>query len=113
MTEIKLLSSILTVFILSATMLASCGSNKDSSAGSASSPEQIDSAVNAGREAARAIILRAEWKDSMEFQNAVLDAYAGKSVYTIRDMKDCEAAYDSAFISTIRATRPDLAARLQ
>ena len=67
---------------------------------------------NAGREAARRIIVR-EWTDSMAFQNAVLEARAAKSVYEMAHRTKSVAAFDSAFISTIRTTRPDLARQLQ
>ncbi len=91
--------------------VSSCG-NKGDNGGVKETAAQIDSAKNAGREAARRIIVR-EWTDSMAFQNAVLEARAAKSVYEMAHRTKSVAAFDSAFISTIRTTRPDLARQLQ
>lgn len=71
----------------------------------------IEAAVMQGRTDARRIINR-EFKDSMEFHGALLEANAHKSVYAIENHPRCQAAYDSAFISTIRTVRPDLARQL-
>lgn len=87
-----------------------CGDKKGEAAHETAA--QLDSARNAGREAARKIIVR-EWKDSMQFQEAVLSARAEKSKFEMAGRKESTAAFDSAFISTIRATRPDLAKQLQ
>lgn len=93
--------------------LSSCGSkSQNGEEGVKESREQIDSARNAGREAARKIIVR-EWTDSMQFQNAVLEARAKKSMYEMAKRQQSVEAFDSAFISTIRATRPDLARQLE
>lgn len=92
---------------------ASCGGGSKDGEGAVKETEaQIDSAKNAGREAARKIIVT-EWRDSMQFQNAVLEARAEKSRYEMAKQSQCVAAFDSAFVSTIRATRPDLAKQLQ
>ena len=93
-------------------MLSSCGSGSSEESAVTETPEQIDSARNAGREAARWIIVR-EWRDSMQFQNAVLEARAVKSRYEMAKRQQCVAAFDSAFVSTIRTTRPDLADKLK
>lgn len=76
------------------------------------SDAQIEAAVNAGREAARKIITR-QFADSMEFHGAILDANAERSKLELDSLPHCAAAYDSAFISTIRTVRPDLADKLQ
>ena len=68
----------------------------------------IEAAVMQGRTDARRIINR-QFKDSMEFHGALLEANAHKSAYQLENRPRCQAAYDSAFISTIRTTRPDLA----
>lgn len=75
-------------------------------------PQQIAAAANAGREAARKIVTR-QFRDSMEFYGAILEANSGKSQYQMDSLKRCEAAYDSAFVSTIRTVRPDLADKLE
>ncbi|MEZ3518777.1 MAG: hypothetical protein K1V75_02400 [Muribaculaceae bacterium] len=74
--------------------------------------DQIEAAIIQGRGDARRIINRT-FNDSMAFHAALLDANAHKSAYELDKKPRCQAAYDSAFISTIRATRPDLARMLQ
>lgn len=71
----------------------------------------IEAAMMQGRSDARRIINR-EFKDSMEFHGALLEANSHKSAYKLENKPKCEAAYDSTFISTIRTTRPDLARQL-
>ena len=71
----------------------------------------IEAAMMQGRSDARRIV-NTEFKDSMEFHGALLEANARKSAYGLEKKPRCAAAYDSAFISTIRTTRPDLAAQL-
>lgn len=92
-------------------VVVSCGKSQGGGAGK-ESKAAIDSAVNLGREAARKIIMR-EWKDSMQFQNAVLEATAIRSKYHLEKRPEAEEAFDSAFVSTIRTTRPDLANHLR
>ena len=92
-------------------MLGGCGGKGENGAPQ-ESDAQIEAARNAGREAARTLVTR-QFADSMEFHGALLDANARKSAYHLDTLPRCEAAYDSAFISTIRATRPDLAAMLE
>lgn len=94
-----------------AVIISACHDKKETQS-QGETPEQIDSAVNAGREAARKIIVK-EWRDSMQFQNALLEARAAKAEYELGNRQQSTAAFDSAFIATIRATRPDLAAQLQ
>lgn len=61
-----------------------------------------------GRRAARIIVVR-EWKDSTELQHQLLEVKSRQSKYLIEGKAECAAAFDSAFISTIRAVKPDLA----
>lgn len=97
------------LYIISLALLATaCGGN----GGKTETSEQIETAAMEGREAARKIVTR-EFTDSMQFYNAILEANSGKSKYQIDSLRHCEAAYDSAFISTIRTVRPDLANKLQ
>ena len=91
--------------------LASC-STKGSDNQSNETPQEIENAVIAGRGAARRVINR-EFNDSMAFQSALLEANAGKSKYQMQKKPKCEAAFDSAFLSTIRTVRPDLASQLE
>ena len=107
--KIIFLSSIILGFI----SLTSCGSGSNQTDGQTVETEaQIEAARNAGREAARMIITR-EFKDSMEFHGAILEAASRKATYQLEKRSQSEAAYDSAFISTIRTVRPDLARQLE
>ena len=93
-------------------LLASCGGKAAKEIEtSEETTAMIEAAVMQGRSDARRIINR-EYKDSMEFHGALLEANARKSAYDLEEKPKCEAAYDSAFISTIRTTRPDLARQL-
>lgn len=93
-------------------LLASCNLKGDQKAESTETPEQIQAAHNAGREAARMIITR-EFADSMEFHGAILEAASRKARYQMENQPQCQAAYDSAFVATIRTVRPDLARQLE
>lgn len=73
--------------------------------------EQMEAAKE-GRSAARAIITK-EWADTMQLQNAILDARAKNSKYEMEGKPGCKAAFDTAFFNTIRTVRPDLADQLQ
>ena len=73
--------------------------------------EQMEAAKE-GREAAKAIITK-NWTDTMALQLALLDARAQNSKYEMAGKTECKAKFDSAFFSTIRTVRPDLADQLQ
>ena len=68
----------------------------------------ITAAQMEGRRAARDFINR-EWRDTMALQHSLLEAKAKQSKYIIEGRQDCAAAFDSGFISTLRAVRPDVA----
>lgn len=72
-------------------------------------PAQIEQAHLEGREAARPFINR-EFKDSIELQLELVKAGATRAKYD--SMPQCRAAYDSAFISTVRTVKPEIAAEL-
>lgn len=93
-------------------LAGACGQRTNSDGTVVESDAQLEEARNAGREAARKIITR-EFADSMEFHGAILDANAERSRFSMQNRKESVAAFDSAFISTIRTTRPDLARQLQ
>lgn len=95
-----------------ALLLAACGGKETKEMESSEeTTAMIEAAMMQGRSDARRIINQ-QFKDSMEFHNALLEANAKKSAYELEKKPKCEAAYDSAFISTIRTTRPDLARQL-
>lgn len=71
----------------------------------------IEAAMMQGRMAARDI-LAADPSDTVDLQERLLDARAKQSRYVIDKHPDQAAAFDSAFVSTIRTVRPDLGRRL-
>lgn len=73
--------------------------------------EQME-AEREGREAARYVVNN-NWPDSMQLQGAILDARAKNSKYEMEGKKKCKERFDSAFYSTIRTVRPDLATQLE
>lgn len=92
---------------------SACGSKGDNKMEtSEEDAARIEAAIILGRGDARRIINRT-FNDSMAFHAALLEANAHKSAYQLDKQPRCAAAYDSAFISTIRTTRPDLARMLE
>ncbi|MCM1369993.1 MAG: hypothetical protein NC204_06420 [Candidatus Amulumruptor caecigallinarius] len=92
-------------------LLGACGSNSGSDSGEPkSSPEELEEARNTGREAAR-VFVNTVWKDTLEIQRQLLESRVAKSKFDGK--KDCEQLFDSAFISTVKTIRPDVAAELE
>lgn len=89
--------------------IASC-SDKGNQAEVKETAEQIEQAHIAGREAAREFVNR-NWHDSLELQSQMLEAGARRAEYD--SLPQSRAAYDSAFISTVRTVRPDVASQLE
>lgn len=89
-------------------MLCSCGT-KPSEGGETVSARQIEEAHNAGREAAKEFIGK-NWQDTLRLQQCLVEAGSKAAVYD--SLPSLRAAYDSAFISTIRTVRPEIAAEL-
>ena len=73
---------------------------------------EITAAQMEGRRAAGEI-LRPEWQDSLKLQTKLLDIKARQSRYIIEGKPECAEAFDSTFISTIRAVNPKLASKLR
>lgn len=92
-------------------LLAGCGSGNKEAAAQEETAAEIEAAHLAGRSAARRVVNRV-FRDSMELHGCILEANAERSKYELEKKTKCAAAYDSAFISTIRVTRPDLADKL-
>ena len=65
-----------------------------------------------GRRAAGKI-LGPEWKDTTKLQNALIEAKVRQSKYLIEGKTKSAEAFDSAFISTIRTVKPDLAKKIR
>ena len=58
-------------------------------------------------------ILGPEWTDTAKLQRALVDAKVSQSKYLIDGKPECAAAFDSAFISTIRTVNPSLARKIK
>ena len=69
-------------------------------------------AAKEGREAAKAIVTR-QWADTMQLQQAIVDARSKNSKYEMEGKNDCKASFDTAFFNTIRTVRPELADQLE
>ena len=72
---------------------------------------EITAAQMEGRRAAGRI-LGPEWTDTAKLQRALIEEKAKQSEYVIAGKSKCAAAYDSAFLSTIKTVNPDLAKKL-
>lgn len=107
------MKKLLYIFILSALSLSiwSCGKMKNIEKGEETQAE-IEAAMMDGRSAAREFINKT-WNDSIELQNHLLEARTQRIPYDTVDKPHCRAAFDSAFVSTIRTVRPDIAKALE
>lgn len=74
-------------------------------------PEQIDSARVEGREAAR-IFVNSVWEDTLDLQRELLEARVRGSRFDRKNHPQAAAAFDSAFVSTVKTVRPDVAREL-
>ena len=92
--------------------IASCGNSVKETESTEETAAMIEAAQIEGRGAARRVINRT-FNDSLALQGAGLEANAAKSKYQMANQPKCEAAFDSAFVATIRTTRPDLARQLE
>ncbi len=97
------------VLMLAASTLAAGCSSKGEQVAAQEEAEQIENARIDGREAARSFINR-HFKDSLEMQQEMVEAGARRSKYD--SLPQSQAAFDSAFISTVRTVRPEVAREL-
>lgn len=65
--------------------------------------------VNQAREAAGKVIKVSDEKDTFAIQDKLLEARSIQSHYVLAGRKAEAELYDSAFLQTIRASRPELA----
>lgn len=115
MKSLRLLLAAVTLCVFSG-LIIGC-SEKAEQAADTETADQIETsaletATVEGREAAKAIINR-DWQDTMQLQQAILEARAINSKYEMEGNKACKEAFDTAFYSTIRTVRPELADILQ
>ena len=94
-------------------LLSSCGSKGEKSIEQSEETEaEIEAAMMAGRESARIFINR-KWEDTTQLQNNLLEARSRRARYDTVNKPRCAAAYDSAFVSTIRTVSPDVASQIK
>lgn len=102
--------------LLIAFTLASCSSSGEGndSAAAADSAEVFDpvQVTNEARTAARRLA-DVPATDTMAMQDALLRARAEQSRYVSAGDKAMAEVYDTAFIHTLRAVRPDIAATIE
>ncbi len=88
-------------------LLSSCSkTDKD-----AEDVAETEAAIIDGREAARIFVQR-NWKDTTELQGLLLEARSRQSKYRMAGKEQSALAFDSAFVSTLRTVRPDVAREL-
>lgn len=87
--------------------LPSCGGKRGFEEAEETEAE-VEAAMMQGREAAKEFINK-RWTDSIQLQNNLLEARTKRIQYDTVSKPRCRAAYDSAFVSTIRTVRPDIA----
>lgn len=100
-----------TLIALSAIGVVACSGGDNQNVGS-ETEEEIEAARMDGRMTARNFINR-EWTDTVQLQHELLHAKSVQSKYLIEGKNKCAAAFDTAFISTIRTVNPKLARQLQ
>ncbi|MBD5348865.1 MAG: hypothetical protein HDR84_06425 [Bacteroides sp.] len=96
--------------LLGGAVLTSGCSTKGNQVAAEETADQIEQARIAGREAARTFVSK-DWRDSLELQSHLIEAGIKRTSYD--SLPQQKAAYDSAFISTVRTVRPEVAAQLE
>ena len=72
---------------------------------------EIEAAMMMGKSTAKKFVNK-EWNDSLELINNLLEAKAVQSKYLIDHKPRSAEAFDTAFITTVRAVNPELALRI-
>lgn len=90
-------------------MLGACSrSAREGQDSGAQVRSDVEAAIMEGRTAARSFI-NTEGLDTMAIQEKLMDARARQSSYASSHQREAAEAFDTAFISTLRTVRPDLA----
>lgn len=104
--------SVFISFSLSILSFSSCGKTMRGIEQGEETEAEIEAAMMDGRSAAREFINK-RWDDTIQLQSLLLEARTKRIPYDTVNKPRCRQAYDSAFVSTIRTTRPDIADILQ
>ena len=110
MIKMKYIKAIMAAGAIALLSLASC--NSKSMEESEETAAEIEAAQLEGREAARIFVNR-PWHDTISLQARLLEARAGQSKYVTAKKPRCAAAYDSAFVSTLRTVNISVALELE
>lgn len=102
----RVLASVAFIFALSFLQGCSVPTDKGEEA-----EADIEAAWMEGRNSAR-IFLNREWKDTAELRSRMREARARKAEWDSVGQHKAAAAYDSAFVSTIRTVSPKVAEKL-
>lgn len=89
--------------LLAAVFFNSCGGTEKTEGVVA----EITAAQMQGRSAARSIVNR-HWSDTIRLMQALKEARSPKLRYDTTGHPECGAAFDSAYISTLRTVNPKL-----
>ena len=92
------------LWIVAAALLAGCAQTERAEGVAA----EIEAAQMEGRTAARKIVNR-EWTDTVQLMQALREARSVKLRYDTTGHAEAAAAFDSTFVSTLRAVRPNAA----
>lgn len=97
----------------SASLLAGCSGSevKETEEAEGVASEEM-AAQMAGRNAARPFVNR-EWTDSAALFSGIRKARERGLRYDAAGKRNCAIAYDSAFLTTIRSVRPELAEKIK
>lgn len=110
----KYLPAAVAAFFISA--LAACGGSADKAVEETENGEaaraSVEAAMMEGRTAARAFLSQ-DVADTMAMQQKLLDARAMQSKYITSGHKEAAQAFDTAFVHTLRAARPELASAIE
>lgn len=102
----NLLKGLMLSFMLTS-LMAAC-SEKAETVAATETADQIEEARMEGRNEAKKFITK-NFTDTLQIQSALLEARSHNTKYEEEGLPKCKEAYDSAFISTIRTVRPDIA----
>ncbi len=95
------------ISLLTSFTFGACGSSNAGNEDAA----QIEAAMMMGRDEARHLVNR-KWKDTVELQNYILEARAKQSELVMQGRMQSAAAFDSAFVTTVKAVHPELASKI-
>lgn len=91
-------------------VLAAACSSKGEQAAAVETAQQIEEARLEGRNAARAFIF-SKWNDTIELQHRLVEAGSRRARFD--SLPQSRAAFDSAFISTVRTVDASVAEEIQ